>query len=170
MHTRHLAATALLAGLVALWAAPLAAQEEAASDSAAAVKAVDQLRDELFSKYKTEAASEAAALFTEDGAIMPQANAMRVGRDEIEDHLETFFGNQKISMSGISDATLYFGDRVVDRGILSIEVAPEGVEETSSDTGKYVILARRVDGAWKVEWFIWNLDHPMRVAEGEGEG
>lgn len=168
MQTRHLAAAALTAGLTALLAAPLAAQEAAAdSDSASAVNAVQELRDQYFAKYKAEAAAEAAALFVEDGAIMPQASAMRVGREQVEQHLSSFFENQDISVSGLSDATLYFGDRVLDRGILSVEVSPEESEESSSDTGKYVLLASSADGEWKIEWLIWNLDHPLRTSGGE---
>lgn len=173
MPTRHLAG--LAAGIVALTTvaltgAPLSGQEETASAAPEdAVEAVQELRDRFFATYRDEAPAEAAAMFAEQGVLMPQASAQARGREAIQSRLESFLSRQTVSMGGISEETFELEDRVLDRGILSIEVSPEGIEEKGSDTGKYVLLARQGEQGWEIEWFIWSLDHPLRMVETEAE-
>jgi len=164
MRTRYATAFVALSALL-LAGAPLDAQ----SDSEQAVDAVKELRDDFLATYKAQAPAEAAGLFAEDGVLMPQADATATGREAIQSRLEGFLSSQTVSMSGLSEETFMAGDRVLDRGILSIEVSPEGTEETGSDTGKYVLVASRADGGWKIDWFIWSLDHPLRSVQTQGE-
>lgn len=164
MRTRYVAAFVALCTL-ALVGTPLAAQ----SDSEQAVDAVKKLRDDFLATYKAQTPAEAAALFAEDGVLMPQADATATGREAIQSRLERFLSSQTVSMSGLSEETFVAGDRVLDRGIVSIEVSPEGTEETGSDTGKYVLVASRADGGWKIDWFIWSLDHPLRSVQTQAE-
>lgn len=173
MQTRSLAGFAAAASalvILALAGSPLAAQEETASQSSEdAVGAVNELRDGFLATYKDNAPAEGAAMFAEDGVLMPQASAQAVGREAIQSRLEGFLSGQTVSMSSISEETVQLEDRVIDRGILSITVSPEGTEEKGSDTGKYVLLARQGEQGWEIEWFIWSLDHPLRTVQAEGE-
>ena len=74
-----------------------------------------------------------------------------------------------VSLQAISEETRVLDGAVLDRGILGIETTPEGAEEASTDTGKYVLLAENRDGAWKIVWLMWNTDHPLRIASTEEE-
>ena len=165
MKTSHLAAFVAVLTL-GLTAAPLAAQDGAEQE---AVEAIDQLRDDFLATFKAAAPAEAAQLFTEEGVYMPQAAATARGREAIQQRLEQFLSGQTVSMSGISEETVVAGDRVIDRGIISITISPEGTEESGSDTGKYVVVASPAEEGWKIDWFIWSLDHPLRQVESQEE-
>ena len=54
------------------------------------------------------------------------------------------------------------GDMALDRGTYKLTVAPNGTAQT--DTGKYVVVWRKIGGEWKAAADIFNSDLP--VAEG----
>ncbi len=175
MRTHSRTVAGLIAGIVALATialagAPLAAQEEGSSSASEdVVEAVNELRDRFLATYRDTAPAEGASLFAEQGVLMPQASAQARGREAIQSRLESFLSDQTVSMGAISEETFELEDRVLDRGILSIEVSPKGTEEKGSDTGKYVLVARQGDGGWEIEWFIWSLDHPLRTVQTQAE-
>jgi ketosteroid isomerase-like protein len=50
------------------------------------------------------------------------------------------------------------GDMALDRGAYELTVAPNGTAQT--DTGKYVVVWRKVGGKWKAAADIFNSDLP----------
>jgi ketosteroid isomerase-like protein len=50
------------------------------------------------------------------------------------------------------------GDMALDRGTYRLSVAPDGTKQV--DTGKYVVVWRKVDGQWKAAADIINSDLP----------
>ncbi len=50
------------------------------------------------------------------------------------------------------------GDMALDRGTYRLAVAPNGTAQT--DTGKYVVVWRKVGGEWKAAADIFNSDLP----------
>ena len=50
------------------------------------------------------------------------------------------------------------GDMALDRGTYRMTVAPDGTEQT--DTGKYVVVWRKIGGEWKAAADIFNSDLP----------
>ena len=51
------------------------------------------------------------------------------------------------------------GDMALDRGTYSLTVAPGG--STQTDTGKYVVVWRKIGGDWKAAADIFNSDLPV---------
>ena len=169
---RKTATTMLAAALLLVLATgPAAAQEE----PQAMKDAVKSLRDDYFSAYGAGEPGTAAGLFKSDGVLLPPAAPSIRGPEQIRQRLGSFFENQTVSLGAISEETLVVGDRVVDRGILTVEVTPAGSDESSSDTGKYVLLAEKAgseeggESTWKIRWLMWNTDHPMRASGGGQE-
>jgi len=166
-------ATTLLAAtlLLVLATGPAPAQEE----PQAMKDAVKSLRDDYFAAYGAGEPGTAAGLFKSDGVLLPPAAPSIRGPEQIRERLGSFFENQTVSLGAISEETLVVGDRVVDRGILTVEVTPAGSDESSTDTGKYVLLAEKTgsgedgESAWKIRWLMWNTDHPMRASGGGQE-
>lgn len=149
---------------------PATAQEE----TTAMKDSVRRIRDAYFASYKAGDAAAAASLFASDGVLMPPAAPAVRGREQVQKRLEGFFEGQTVSLGVISEETLVAGDRVLDRGILTVEVKQDGAEKSSSDTGKYVLMAVKKapeDGqeAWRIRWLIWSTDHPMQVSGGREE-
>lgn len=165
--------TLLTAGtlLLALAAAPAAAQD----DPETMKDAVKSLRDDYFSAYAAKEPESASSLFADAGVLLPPAAPSIRGPEQVRQRLTSFFEDQTISLGAISEETLVVGDRVVDRGILTVEVTPAGSDETSTDTGKYVLLAEKVEpeeggeAEWRIRWLMWNTDHPMRTSGGGQE-
>jgi ketosteroid isomerase-like protein len=48
------------------------------------------------------------------------------------------------------------GDMALDRGTYSLTIAPDGTTQT--DTGKYVVVWRKIDHEWKAAADIFNSD------------
>lgn len=167
--------TTVLAGalLLVLATGSVVAQE----DSQAMKDAVKELRDDYFVTYQQNDPETAASLFAADGVLLPPATAAIRGPEEVSERLAEFFDKQEVSMGAISEETLVVGERVLDRGFLTVEITPAGADESSSDTGKYVLLAEKVtpeeggEERWRIRWLMWNTDNPLRSADGgDGEG
>lgn len=158
-------ATVLLA--VTLLAAPVAdlAAQEAADQEA--IQAVKSVRDEYFASYEAATPEAGAGHFAEDGVLLPPAAPSARGHEAIQERIRGLTDGMTVSLQAISEETKVLDGAVLDRGILGIETTPEGAEEASTDTGKYVLLAENRDGAWKIVWLAWNTDHPLRIASTE---
>lgn len=163
--------TALAAALVlTLPAGPATAQE----GTDAAKEAVQSMRDAYFSTYEAGNAEKAVSYFAEGGALLPPTSSTVRGTESIRQRLTDFLGSQTISLQAISEETLRSGDRVLDRGMLAIEVTPDGAQQSSTDTGKYVLVAVRESAEgqepeWRIQWLIWNTDHPITADSGSEE-
>lgn len=157
--------TVLLAA--ALLAAPWGSLAAQADEEA--VKTVKELRDAFFASYQAETPEAAAAQFAEDGVLMPPASRAVSGREAIGKRIEAFTEGLAVSLQAISEETKVLEGAILDRGILGIETTPEGAEQASTDTGKYVLLAEDRDGGWEIVWLVWNTDNPVRVIDAKEE-
>jgi len=52
------------------------------------------------------------------------------------------------------------GDMALDRGTYSLTIAPDGTTQT--DTGKYVVVWRKIGSEWKAVADIFNSDLPAK--------
>lgn len=158
-------ATVLLA--VALLAAPGARLAAQSAESESAVESVKSLRDAFFGSYEARTPAEGATRFARDGVLMPPASGAVQGPEAIQQRIQALTEGQAVSLQAISEETKVLDGAILDRGLLGIETTPEGAEEASTDTGKYVLLAENREGSWKLVWLVWNTDHPLRVAADE---
>lgn len=134
------------------------ANSTAKTDAAADDKAIRGQVDRWTQLIKAKDAPAIAALYTEDGAIMPPNAPIGKGHAEIE---KNWAGLMKIpgfdlaitpEQITVSEA----GDMALDRGTYKLTVAPNGTAQT--DTGKYVVVWRKVGGEWKAAADIFNSD------------
>ena len=164
---RTIASVTVLLG-VTLLAAP-AADLAAQSADQDAVKAVKSVRDDYFASYEAGTPEAAAGQFVEEGLLMPPASPAVTGPEAIAQRIQGLTDGMTVSLQAISEETRVMDGAVLDRGILGVETTPEGADEASTDTGKYVLLAENRGGAWKIVWLIWNTDHPLRISSTEEE-
>ena len=113
---------------------------------------------------KAKDAAGIAQLYTEDGAVMPPNAPIGKGRDAIQ---KTWAG--LLAIPGFDLAIMpeqvsvsSSGDMALDRGTYKLAVAPDG--KAMTDTGKYVVVWRKVDGEWKAAADIFNSDRPAGSA------
>ena len=109
---------------------------------------------------KSKDAAGIAEMYTEDGAVMPRNGKIGKGRTAIQQiwasmmntpGFELTFAPEQIVVSGSADMAM-------DRGTYQLAIAPSG--KPQSDTGKYVVVWRKVGGEWKAAADIFNSDQP----------
>jgi uncharacterized protein (TIGR02246 family) len=107
---------------------------------------------------KSKDSAAIAKMYTEDGALMPPNAPISKGQAAIQQTwasmmsapgFELTFAPEQIVLSGSADMAL-------DRGTYKMTVAPSGKAQV--DTGKYVVVWRKVDGEWKAAADIINSD------------
>ena len=138
------------------------AEENAAAavDAAADEQAIRGQVDRWHQLIKAKDAAGIAALYTEDGAVMPPNAPIGKGRAAIQ---QTWAGllqipgfDLKILPEQITVSSS--GDMALDRGTYRLAMTPSGAAVT--DTGKYVVVWRKVGNEWKAAADIFNSDLP----------
>jgi uncharacterized protein (TIGR02246 family) len=101
-----------------------------------------------------------AALYTDDAVEMPPNEPSVKGRAAIQQMYEKNFKEAKIGSFTLTHVeSRSSGDIGYDVGTYRQTVTPTGGTEMK-DTGKYVVVLKRVSGSWKVAHAIYNSDLP----------
>ena len=132
----------------------------AAVDTAGDEQAIRAQVDHWLQLVKAKDASGIAELYAEDGAVMPPNAPIGKGRAAIE---QTWASMMRTPGFGLTFAPEQIvvsssGDMALDRGTYSLTIAPDGTSQT--DTGKYVVVWRKIGGEWKASADIFNSDLP----------
>lgn len=109
---------------------------------------------------KSKDSTAIAQLYTEDGAVMPPNAPIGKGQAAIQQTWAAMMGTPGFDLAIIPDQIIVSasGDMALDRGTYRLTVAPSG--KTMNDTGKYVVVWRKVGGEWKAAADIFNSDLP----------
>jgi uncharacterized protein (TIGR02246 family) len=105
-------------------------------------------------------AAAVGALYAEDAILLPPGSEMITGRVGIQ---EFWQGGLKM---GIKDAVLTsvdvtaYGNTAVEIGTYALKIQPEG-QAAVEDHGKYVVIWKKAEGAWKLSVDIWNSSLPV---------
>ena len=159
----------LLLSVTALLLPACQVSEKPADDAAAAnsAAAVDPGADEQAIRgqvarwlqlVKAKDAAGIAALYTEDGAVMPPNAPIGKGRAAIQQTWASMMQTPGFDLTFVPDQIIVSssGDMALDRGTYRLAVAPDGTAQT--DTGKYVVVWRKIGGEWKAAADIFNSD------------
>lgn len=109
---------------------------------------------------KSKDAAAIAQMYTEDGALMPPNAPIAKGRAAIQQAWAGMMGAPGFELT-FAPETIFLsgsGDMAMDRGTYRMTMAPAGKAQT--DTGKYVVVWRKVGGEWKAAADIINSDLP----------
>jgi uncharacterized protein (TIGR02246 family) len=157
-----LSVTALL--LPACQAGEKPANEAAQVNSAAAVdagadeQAIRGQVDRWLQLVKAKDAAGIAELYAEDGAVMPPNAPIGKGRAAIQQTWTSMMRTPGFDLTFAPEQIVVSssGDMALDRGTYSLTIAPDGTTQT--DTGKYVVVWRKIDHEWKAAADIFNSD------------
>jgi uncharacterized protein (TIGR02246 family) len=109
---------------------------------------------------KAKDAASIAELYTEDGAVMPPNAPIAKRRAAIQQTwaamMKTPGFNLKFNPEQIVLSSS--GDMALDRGTYQLMIAPSG--RAQNDTGKYVVVWRKIGNEWKAAADIFNSDGP----------
>jgi uncharacterized protein (TIGR02246 family) len=167
--------TVTFVGIVMLAGLTATAQEGGAGKPASQTKtaatasgsaAIKQVADSYVKATLAGDAKAVGALYTEDAVEMPPNQPMIKGRSAIEQYYAKLFGGGMKIMNFTLDHldSRAMGDNAWDVGTYKQSMQGEtGTTTPSSDSGKYVVLLKRVGGAWKVAYAIYNSDTPPQA-------
>ena len=132
----------------------------AAVDTAGDEQAIRGQVDRWLQLVKAKDAAGIAALYDEDGAVMPPNAPIGRGRTAIEQTWASMMQTPGFELTFVPDQIIVSasGDMALDRGTYRLSVAPNGTTQT--DTGKYVVVWRKIGNDWKAVADIFNSDLP----------
>jgi uncharacterized protein (TIGR02246 family) len=130
------------------------------------VPLVRQLIEEANVKFgeavRSSDASALASYYTEDATLLPPPNAPIIkGREGIEAYWATGFqmGLKDVVLTTVE--VMAMGDMVCEIGEADATFHPEGMD-AFKDKGKYLVIWKNVDGAWKLHVDIYNSSLPAQ--------
>jgi uncharacterized protein (TIGR02246 family) len=132
----------------------------AAVDTAGDEQAIRAQVDHWLQLVKAKDASGIAALYAEDGAVMPPNAPIGIGRPAIQQTWASMMQTPGFDLTFNPEEIVISssGDMALDRGAYTLTIAPAGTTQT--DTGKYVVVWRKIGGDWKAVADIFNSDLP----------
>ena len=131
-----------------------------AVDTGAEEQAIRGQVDQWLKLVKAKDAAAIAKLYTDDGAVMPPNAPAAKGRDAIQQTWAGMMGTPGFDLTFSPEQIIVSssGDMALDRGTYRLAVAPHGTAQT--DTGKYVVVWRKIGSEWKAAADIFNSDLP----------
>ena len=132
----------------------------AAATAGADEQAIRGQVDRWLQLVKAKDAAGIAALYAEDGAVMPPNAPIGKGHAAIQQTWASMMQTPGFDLAIVPDQIIVSssGDMALDRGTYTLKIAPGGTAQT--DTGKYVVVWRKVGGEWKAAADIFNSDLP----------
>jgi ketosteroid isomerase-like protein len=102
-------------------------------------------------------------LFTEDAMLLPPHRQSVSGREHVVDFWANVASNPHVSIeSTFTTLELSAWDDVAcEIGTARIVAASHG-QEKLLDVGKYLVIWKKIDGAWKMHRDIFNSDLPIK--------
>jgi len=136
------------------------ANSTAAADAGADEQAIRGQVDRWLQLVKAKDAAGIAELYAEDGAVMPPNAPIGKGRAAIQQTWASMMETPGFDLTFVPEQILVSssGDMALDRGTYKLAVAPGGTAQT--DTGKYVVVWRKIGSEWKAAADIFNSDLP----------
>ena len=106
--------------------------------------------------YARRDAGAVAAMYTERGQLFPPNEKIVEGRAAIERYWKASMNSGIKAIELKTTEVEALGESAVEVGSYTVY----GKDGAAIDRGKYLVLWRRVDGAWKLHRDCWNSDGP----------
>jgi uncharacterized protein (TIGR02246 family) len=132
----------------------------AAVNTAADEQAIRGNVDRWIQLVKARDAAGIAELYADDGAVMPPNAPIGKGRAAIQETWASMMRTPGFDLTVVPEQIIVSSsaDMALDRGTYRLAIAPDGTAQT--DTGKYVVVWRKVGSEWKAAADIFNSDLP----------
>jgi uncharacterized protein (TIGR02246 family) len=97
-------------------------------------------------------ATAVASYYAEDAAILPPGAARMDGREAIQGYWQAGIDGGLSDVSIIGETVEITGDTSITVGNLSGKMGDANL------AGKYIVIAKKTNGGWKIHRDIWNFD------------
>lgn len=148
-----------LASMLTFTGCQTAPKPEEKRDGAADTKAINALRAQFTAAFNSNDPAALAAIYTDDGIVMPANQAIVEGKQAIQAFYEAMFKQNAAKIALTPLETRVAGDWAYDRGNGTITVIQKSAKPAKSgksgkpieQSSRYlVIVQRQVDGSWKL--------------------
>ena len=119
--------------------------------------ALNKLTAEFETAYNAGDAVKAAAFYADDAVLMPPDEQMVRGRSAIEARLKKDMQKGKATLKLSPSESAISGDHAHEAGTTTVTL-PDG----STLSEKYLVVYKKVGGAWKIAYDIWNSNAPSK--------
>ena len=99
-------------------------------------------------------------LYTHTAASMPYNRPALEGRAAVEADFREFFATFTANHRTTIVSLEMLGDWAIERGRYEFTATPKAGGAPSRESGKHIVIRKRVDRQWKIQWEIWNTDAP----------
>lgn len=117
----------------------------------------------LETAYNSNDAEACVAVFTEDGAVLPDNAPILNGKDAIGEYFKENV-NRDLTYDTQSTLSVVSGDIAFEQGTYQVRNIAQGRDV---EVGKYLNIFKKVNGEWKIYRNIWNTDEPTPAANVE---
>ncbi len=107
-------------------------------------------------------------LYTDTAVSIPYNRPALEGRAAIEADFREFFANFTAHHKTAIVSLEILGDWAIERGRYELTATPKAGGTPLRESGKHIVIRKRVDGQWKIQWEIWNTDAPPPAQEIDG--
>ena len=128
----------------------LVACQQAGHDPAADAESLDKAAARWEVAYNDKNGEAVAALYTEDGQLLPPGGGAVSGRAAIKDFWSNDIATQWAKISIKADSSAVAGDWAYRSGAWSTE--------SPALTGKFLEVWKRAGDSWQLHKDIWNMD------------
>jgi ketosteroid isomerase-like protein len=130
---------------------------------------LDEIAIRLEAAFNAGDAAALASLYSETAILMPPNEPMVSGRVDIQAWFERTLSQPRI-VRVIAIESKIDGDQAFQIGTFTSAVTTDAASstpqgESSPNKAKYVLILRNLDGDWKIQYDIWNLDGSIAVDE-----
>src|SRR5205085_10854444 len=138
----------------------------AAVDIGADEQAIRGQVDHWLQLVNAKDAAGIASLYAEDGAVMPPNGPIGKGRAAIQQTWASMMQTPGFDLTFVPEQIIVSssGDMALDRGTYRLAVAPNAAAKT--DTGKYVVVWRKIGSDWNAAADIFKSELPVSGAYG----
>ena len=117
---------------------------------------IEAANTEFAAALRRSDAGAVAAMYTERGQLFPPNEKIVEGRAAIERYWKASMNSGIKAIELKTTEVESLGDSAVEVG----SYTAFGKDAAAIDRGKYLVLWRRADGAWKLHRDCWNSDGP----------
>ena len=126
----------------------------------AAFRAVVDTASPAFANHLNQGHADiVAAYYTDDATIMPPNMPAVTGKEGGKKVFGEFIA-MKANLTLKPEAVSANGSMAIERGTYSVTFTPPGATAPITDTGKYLVHWKNVDGKWLIANDAWNSDLP----------
>ncbi len=127
-------------------------------DSAKIHDAIVAANEQFMTAFSNSDDAAMAALYTEDAKLMPSNNDFVSGNEAVRAFWKSVFdrGIKKAKLETLEVEGM--GDTACEVGKYTLFIEGEQV----ADSGKYVVIWKKVNGQWKLHRDIWNTSMPAQ--------